>query len=569
MNRELLQALRPVAARVRLRHLLHWLGAGLLIGLLGGAAIALAGRAFGQPDPILGPLLWLAVSACGALAAALCRLPGPLAAARAADALGLAERVTSALHANAIGHPAASLLTTEAVGALATANPAGIGVWPRGRRWLALPVAVAALLAALLAPLPGLGDATRRAAEARAVADARQAVEAVEATLPPAAPQPIARATAEELRALERELNEARTAAEAARALERSQERLAGLPNAEDYAAKRALDALASTWSGRSDLGALAAALSRYDSAAVERAAAELADRAEGMTPEQRQSLQRALQSGANAARDVPALAQSLRQAASAAGSRSASKDGEGTASAEGAASAGSAMAGAASALAQSAAQASGLRAAQSALSSLGQARAGLCPPGSQSALAAGAPSSAAASAAAAGAGASGTSSSGSGSGSAGSAPGNGGSTASSSGSGSAGSGTGAGIGSGGGPSTGQPGAPNAGATTGLGGGQSGSKSPTGYDRVYAPSLLGGEGGPQVQAPGDTAGAAGQGVELPQSPLELGAARPYSEVFAQYQASARQALARQALPPALQSMVQRYFSSIEPGSGER
>jgi hypothetical protein len=83
------------------------------------------------------------------------------------------------------------------------------------------------------------------------------------------------------------------------------------------------------------------------------------------------------------------------------------------------------------------------------------------------------------------------------------------------------------------------------------------------YGSVYAPSLLGGS-GPAVQAPGESGGTSGQTVELPESPLELGAIRPYREVYEQYEAAARQALARQPLPPALQSAVQRYFSAIDP-----
>jgi hypothetical protein len=45
----------------------------------------------------------------------------------------------------------------------------------------------------------------------------------------------------------------------------------------------------------------------------------------------------------------------------------------------------------------------------------------------------------------------------------------------------------------------------------------------------------------------------------------LGAQRPYDEVYGQYEAAARQSLARQSLPPNLQGLVQRYFSAIEPG----
>ena len=82
---------------------------------------------------------------------------------------------------------------------------------------------------------------------------------------------------------------------------------------------------------------------------------------------------------------------------------------------------------------------------------------------------------------------------------------------------------------------------------------------------MYAPSLMGGGGGPRVQAPGDVSGSDGPTVELPDSPLELGSVRPYDEVYGEYEASARQSLSRQPLPPALLGLVQRYFSAIKPG----
>lgn len=85
------------------------------------------------------------------------------------------------------------------------------------------------------------------------------------------------------------------------------------------------------------------------------------------------------------------------------------------------------------------------------------------------------------------------------------------------------------------------------------------------YDRVYAPSLMGGQGGARIRAPGDGGAATGERVELPESRVSLGALWPYNEVYGEYETAARESAARQALPPALQSLVQRYFSSIKPG----
>jgi hypothetical protein len=86
------------------------------------------------------------------------------------------------------------------------------------------------------------------------------------------------------------------------------------------------------------------------------------------------------------------------------------------------------------------------------------------------------------------------------------------------------------------------------------------------YDPVYTPGLPGGEGGPAIQANGDVAGAGGETVDLPESPLTAGNRRPYDQVYGEYEQEARRSLGRQSLPPALQGLVQRYFSSIEPGS---
>jgi hypothetical protein len=56
-------------------------------------------------------------------------------------------------------------------------------------------------------------------------------------------------------------------------------------------------------------------------------------------------------------------------------------------------------------------------------------------------------------------------------------------------------------------------------------------------------------------------------VELPDSPLEVGSIRPYQTVYGDYEAQARSSLSQQPLPPALDSLVQRYFSAIAPAQG--
>jgi hypothetical protein len=79
--------------------------------------------------------------------------------------------------------------------------------------------------------------------------------------------------------------------------------------------------------------------------------------------------------------------------------------------------------------------------------------------------------------------------------------------------------------------------------------------------------MLGGEAGPDVAVAGDAGSASGDTVQLPDSPLTLGAVRPYQSVYGEYEEHARQSLAQQPLPPALESLVQRYFSAIAPSAG--
>jgi hypothetical protein len=146
-----------------------------------------------------------------------------------------------------------------------------------------------------------------------------------------------------------------------------------------------------------------------------------------------------------------------------------------------------------------------------------------------------------------------------------------GGSVASGTGSGTGPQGTGVGGGAGYGdkPSQGQPSSQDAPAANASQSGQRpapNSATPTTYDAVYAPSRLGGEGGPAVQPGGDPTGARGAGVDLPEGPLTVGDVRPYDQVYAQYAQEARQSTSRQSLPPNVQNLVDRYFGSIAPPS---
>ena len=87
----------------------------------------------------------------------------------------------------------------------------------------------------------------------------------------------------------------------------------------------------------------------------------------------------------------------------------------------------------------------------------------------------------------------------------------------------------------------------------------------TAYEPIYAPSLLGGEGGPNVNLPGsgDNSGdVIGQG---PTTPGDPGASLvPYNEVYSQYDQVNQQAMQNASIPFQFIFIIQNYFSLISP-----
>ncbi len=86
-----------------------------------------------------------------------------------------------------------------------------------------------------------------------------------------------------------------------------------------------------------------------------------------------------------------------------------------------------------------------------------------------------------------------------------------------------------------------------------------------GYERIFVPERVGGEGGEQVTLPGsDEPGetVVGQGSPDPGAPGS--GSVPYVEVFPAYDQAAREAIESGVVPPALRSLVRDYFSSLEP-----
>jgi hypothetical protein len=516
-------ALRHLAQRVRLRRLLRMIRRGLLAAVLGTAAINVAGRTLSREEWPVVALVWCALCLLVAVALGL-GAPDEWTIAREADRLGLAERVTSSLHARMSGSAVADLIERDARAALSGLDPDRYAVGEGARAWAALGVAGAVLVVLLAIPLPTFG-AHRDSADAQRVATAQQRVEALQLQLQ--SPADGARQTSDldthtraQLQTLRDALARSTTSAEAARTIEQAQEQLSRLPGADDYSARRSVDAMAAALESQQDdaLIPLARALRAHDEQAVQQALANLSDRLDrpGTTDVQRASAQLGLQAAANAASNAqPQLAGTLRRAASGVGSHQKGALADTDLQDQ---------------LAQSVTAASALDRVEQTTANLGQVRAATLPAGATLVPASGTPTAFA-------------------------------------------------LAQGTPPPNATPialGVTQAGNNASRGGGDSGQNgvgsgaAPDGtttYDPVYAPTHLGGEPGPQVQVGGDATDARGDNVDLPQGPVTAGDVRPYDQVYSQYAQEARQSVARQSLPPNVQGLVDRYFGAIAPTPG--
>ncbi|MGZ7441891.1 phage tail tape measure protein [Paenibacillus sp. TH7-28] len=127
---------------------------------------------------------------------------------------------------------------------------------------------------------------------------------------------------------------------------------------------------------------------------------------------------------------------------------------------------------------------------------------------------------------------------------------------------GAAGSGSGAGAGSGSGPGSGS-GTGGGGAGQGQGGGNGAGLGNGGRALVTTPRDLAGSGNVQQDGGPATGGSVQKGGS---SPVFDGVSRPYEEVYTDYAAEAKESLKRGDLPQSLQSLVENYFTEIDPGS---
>ena len=83
------------------------------------------------------------------------------------------------------------------------------------------------------------------------------------------------------------------------------------------------------------------------------------------------------------------------------------------------------------------------------------------------------------------------------------------------------------------------------------------------YEQIYAPTLLGGEGGPSVALPdsGEDGTVIGEG---PSTPGESGQSLvPYDQVYAQYDQANRQAIENSEVPVQFMQIIRNYFDSLK------
>lgn len=86
-----------------------------------------------------------------------------------------------------------------------------------------------------------------------------------------------------------------------------------------------------------------------------------------------------------------------------------------------------------------------------------------------------------------------------------------------------------------------------------------------GYESIFAPERLGGQGGVEVQLEGS--GEPGDEIvaQNPTTPEEAEAIVPYDEVFSTYSEAAYHAVESEQVPVGLRSVVRLYFQNLEPG----
>ncbi|MEW6423693.1 MAG: hypothetical protein AB1523_02955 [Bacillota bacterium] len=583
-DRRLGEALAPLAARVRGR---YWFETGRLM-ITWGLAVAAGVLVLLRLTPLYSCLFLAGIG--GAAAAVVVfvwrslSIPDALKVVQIADELGLnGEAVTAYRLLEKKRQDSWSKFAVEK-GVSACRNLPGERLdplFPSWRPWRGIVFLTGILVVTILlpAPLAPYWEARRAEKEALAAA-ARRAGEVVAQLqqMPPEQKEFLPEKLSEELDALPRTVGGARDRREAARNLERAgqeiEDVLAFLEPAE-----RSFRQLAGAWKNSREplFEELAAALEKGDEQEIARLAGKLTELANSSEAAKNRLALEMFQAGEGVG--DPVWRENLRKLArsllSSGGNEEAGGSGERGSESLARDLAGLArQAGAAGRLTQASAAMFNLAGGNNAAAI---ARAGSGTGAQPTTNAGGTGGSGGAAGGSSGAGSAAGSAPGTGSGSAGSsgAGGSAGAGGASSDAG-AGEGTGGRAGNSGGTKGGSGNGPGSGsgnegsgggAGTGAGGpgagGQGAGTAGGGYDRIYAPHLLGGSGqetrvGGQIRP-----GQAGTETDLPDSPVELGAVRPYREVLPLYKEEAINSLSSAPLPPDLESLVWQYFTSLE------
>lgn len=569
-GRRLEEALAPLTVRVRWR---YWLETGRLV-FTWGLGVAAGVLVLLRLTPQYADFLPAAIGGAAAAAAVLVwrglAAPGALQVVRIADELGLnGKAITAYRLLERKKQDSWSRLAVEK-GIDACRGLPGERLYPlcpsrRPWRGIIFLAGILAVISFLPAPLAPYWEARRTEKEAL-VAAARQAAEVVAQLqrMPPEQKEFLPEKLDAELNVLPETVGGARDRWEAARSLDQASQRL------EDVLAflepaQRSFSQLTSAWKNSREplLRELAAALEKSDAQEISRLAGKLNELANSPEAVKNKLALEMFQAG-EAVGD-PVWRENLRKLAKSLLSFGASGENEEKESASLARDLTSLArrAGAAGRLTQASAamfNLAGALASGNNAAAITQAGSGTGEPGGAAGGSLGVAGSApgagsgAAVSGGAGGGASGDAGAGNGSGEyAGTAGGT---------LGGSGNGPGSGSGKGGGSGSNDGGSGKGAGGSGPGGQDAGT-SGGGYDRIYAPHLLGGS-GQQTRVSGQLRpGQAGTETSLPDSPVELGAVRPYREVLPLYREEAVNSLSAAPLPPDLEALVWQYFTSLE------
>ncbi|MDP2856491.1 MAG: hypothetical protein Q8P50_00750 [Bacillota bacterium] len=539
---ELLSALSPVMARLRLRHWATRLAQSLLAGELLALAVSLYSLIVPVPERVLCAVYAAGLGVLGWLASGVWTSPTAWDAVRAGDAAGLEERLVTAVEFASENGPIFVAQREDALARVKSLDPAQ--AFPIRFKKSGIASLGAVLLATtLLLSLPyrfqrevDAYAAFREEAQTQAE-ELRARREAVEKA---AAGKTDVAKTIKELKELEERLRSARTPEQALRALSEAEARLAGTHEpARAQTLQQAMRSMAGALGESSALRDAASKMAAGDWPGAAESLRKVAQELGNLDSRQLAQAEQALQKAAGQARAAGAAASGLAQSATSAAQATGSGDPQ---------SAADALEGLAEQVEGAGSEVDSQQAAQAALAAISNARYGLL---SQSASAQG---------------------SGQGSGQGGTTPGPGSGTGGQGASGAAGisnaAGTGQGASGAGQGSTNQA-SGQAGDAPGTTAGSGSSPPPSkrgSYEKIYSPEHLGGD-----SAASPDTGKPGSGpsdfIETPGG-ATTGKSVPYSDVFYDFQRRAAESLERSQIPAGMRDFVRKYFSALEP-AGDR